>query len=137
VYVSFREKNSKRHEFQENTERRLDKKINVNLFGGHMKSLKYLALLAVAVLAFANPAFAAEGAAPLFGDGLAAGLAIGIAALGGALGQGRATSSALDAIGRNPGAANQLFNPMIIGLVLIESLVIYALVIAAKLAGLF
>jgi F-type H+-transporting ATPase subunit c len=92
------------------------------------------------VLGQVDPALAeATGAATGSGDlsSLAAGLAIGIAALGGALAQGKTAAAALDSIGRNPGAAGQMFTPMIIGLVLIESLVIYALVIAAKLSGLF
>lgn len=61
---------------------------------------------------------------------IGAAIAIGIAALGGALGQGRAISSALEGISRNPGAAGKIQIPMIIGLVLIESLVIYAFVIS-------
>ncbi len=60
---------------------------------------------------------------------LAAGLGIGIAAFGGALGQGRAAATALEGIARNPGAAGKIMTPMIIGLALIESLVIYAFVI--------
>ncbi len=60
----------------------------------------------------------------------AAGIAIGIAAFGGALGQGTAAKAALEGIARNPNAADKLFTPMILGLALIESLVIYALVIA-------
>jgi F-type H+-transporting ATPase subunit c len=61
---------------------------------------------------------------------IAAGLGIGLAALGGSLGQGRAAAAALDGIARNPGAAGQIRGPMILGLALIESLVIYALIIA-------
>ncbi|OGQ15969.1 MAG: ATP synthase F0 subunit C [Deltaproteobacteria bacterium RIFCSPHIGHO2_02_FULL_40_11] len=61
---------------------------------------------------------------------LAAGLAIALAAFGGALGQGKAAATALEGIARNPGASDKIFTPMIIGLALIESLVIYALVIA-------
>jgi len=61
---------------------------------------------------------------------MAAGLAIGIAALGGALGQGKAAAAALEGIARNPNASDKLFTPMILGLALIESLVIYALFIA-------
>ncbi|MBW2710244.1 MAG: ATP synthase F0 subunit C, partial [Deltaproteobacteria bacterium] len=38
-------------------------------------------------------------------------------------------------IGRNPGSADKIFTPMIIGLALIESLVIYALLIAFMLYG--
>ena len=65
----------------------------------------------------------------------AAGFAIGIAALGGTLGQGRAASAALEGISRNPGAAARIQTPMILGLALIESLVIYGLVIAFLLYG--
>jgi len=61
---------------------------------------------------------------------IAAGLAIGIAAAGGGIGQGRAAASALEGIARNPEAASKVMTPMIIALALIESLVIYALVIA-------
>jgi len=60
----------------------------------------------------------------------AAGLAIAIAAAGGAYGQSKAAAVALEGIGRNPSAANKVQTPMIIALALIESLVIYALVIA-------
>jgi F-type H+-transporting ATPase subunit c len=66
---------------------------------------------------------------------LAAGLGLGIAALGGALGQGRAAATALDGIARNPGAADKIRGPMILGLALIESLVIYSLIIAFLLLG--
>ncbi len=62
--------------------------------------------------------------------GLAAGLTIAIAAFGGALGQGKAAVAALEGIARNPAASGKLFTPMILGLALIESLVIYAFVIA-------
>ena len=76
-------------------------------------------------------AMKAEGLAENYGwIALAAGLAIGIAALGGGIGQGRAAAAALDGIARNPGAAGQIRGPMILGLALIESLVIYALIIA-------
>jgi F-type H+-transporting ATPase subunit c len=59
-----------------------------------------------------------------------AGFAIGIAALGGTMGQSRAAASALEGISRNPGAAARIQTPMILGLALIESLVLFALVIA-------
>jgi len=61
---------------------------------------------------------------------LAGGLAIAIAAFGGALGQARAAAAALEGIARNPGAYNKVFTPMILGLALIESLVLYALIIS-------
>lgn len=90
------------------------------------------------LLVFSGAAFA-QGAADVKAAGLAnsygtiaiaAGFGIAIAALGGALGQGRAAAAALDGIARNPGAAGQVRGPMILGLALIESLVIYALIIA-------
>ncbi len=83
---------------------------------------------------YSMTAFAADGAAAA-ADGvmgyiaLAAGLGIGIAAFGGALAQGRAAAAALEGIARNPGASGKILTPMIIGLALIESLVIYAFVI--------
>ena len=67
--------------------------------------------------------------------GLAAGLAIGLAALGGTLSQGRATAAALEGISRNPGAAARIQTPMILGLALIESLVLLAFVVAFILQG--
>jgi F-type H+-transporting ATPase subunit c len=64
---------------------------------------------------------------------LAAGLGLGVAAFGGAIGQGIAAGSALNGISRNPTASDKIFTPMILGLALIESLVIYSLVIAIML----
>ncbi|TNF67051.1 MAG: ATP synthase F0 subunit C [Bacteroidetes bacterium] len=61
---------------------------------------------------------------------LGAGLCLGIAALGGSIGQGIAIKGALDGIARNPGASGKIMTPMIIGLAMIESLVIYSLVVA-------
>jgi len=66
---------------------------------------------------------------------IAAGFGIALAAFGGALSQGRTASTALDGIARNPGAADKLFTPMILGLALIESLVIYSLIISILLLG--
>ncbi len=66
---------------------------------------------------------------------VAAGFGIALAAFGGALGQGRTASTALDGIARNPGASDKLFTPMILGLALIESLVIYSLIISILLLG--
>jgi F-type H+-transporting ATPase subunit c len=66
---------------------------------------------------------------------LAAGFGIAIAVFGGALSQAYAVRSALDGIARNPGASGKIMTPMIIGLAFIESLVIYALLIAFMLMG--
>ena len=99
---------------------------------------------AIATLATTSLAFAQETAATHAGSNasdvkmwsaLAAGIAIGAAVLGGTTAQGRATATALDGIARNPGAADKIFTPMIIGLALIESLVIYALIISFLLLG--
>jgi F-type H+-transporting ATPase subunit c len=92
------------------------------------------ALVPAALAQAAEPATAGGATAGGF-IGLAAGLGIGLAAFGGALGQGRAVASALDGIARNPSASGKIQTPMIIGLALIESLVIYALVIAFLLQG--
>jgi F-type H+-transporting ATPase subunit c len=59
-----------------------------------------------------------------------AGFALAIAAAFGAMAQGRAVSAAAEGIARNPGAADQIRGALLLGLVLIESLVIYVLVIA-------
>lgn len=61
---------------------------------------------------------------------IGAGIAIGLGVLGGTLSQGRAAASALEGIARNPGAASKIQTPMILGLALIESLVLFALLIA-------
>lgn len=54
---------------------------------------------------------------------------LAIAAIGGATAQGKSICSAVEGIARNPGASGQITTAMIIGLALIESLVIYALVV--------
>jgi len=88
-------------------------------------------------------ALASEAAAPAAGldssvkamAALGAGLGLGIAALGGALGQGKGLAAALEGIARNPGASGKVLTPMLIGLAMIESLVIYSLVISFLLIG--
>jgi len=82
----------------------------------------------LSVAAFASDA-AATGGSDGFGK-LAAALAIGIAAFGGALGQARTAAAALEGMARNPSAGGSIRTAMIIGLALIESLVLYAFVIA-------
>jgi F-type H+-transporting ATPase subunit c len=62
--------------------------------------------------------------------GLGAGIGMGLAAFGAGMGQGRATAAFLDGVARNPGARPQVFTAMILGLALIESLAIYALVVS-------
>jgi F-type H+-transporting ATPase subunit c len=104
----------------------------------HASKLRAFLVTAVVLLA-GSPAFAQSvDAARADRDkwlGLAAALAIGLSALGGAIGQGRAAGSALEGIARNPQASGKIFVPMIVGLALIESLVIYGLLIAFQLYG--
>lgn len=98
-----------------------------------IKSL-FLLIVVVAAASFALPTFAQEAVVTETGDvawgALAAAFAIGLAAFGGALGQAKATSAAVSGMARNPGAAGNIRTTLIIGLALIESLVIYALLIA-------
>jgi F-type H+-transporting ATPase subunit c len=61
---------------------------------------------------------------------ITAGFALGIAAGLGGIGQGKAIASAAEAIARNPSAAGEIRGVLILGLVLIESLVIYVLLIS-------
>ena len=61
---------------------------------------------------------------------IAAGFPLGFAAAFGALGQGKAVASAAEAIARNPSATGDIRGALLLGLVLIESLVIYVLLIS-------
>jgi F-type H+-transporting ATPase subunit c len=61
---------------------------------------------------------------------IAAGICLGIAVVGGALGQAKAGASALEGISRNPGASDKIFVPMILSLAFIESLVLFAFALA-------
>lgn len=103
------------------------------------RSYRILLSSAFAMLALATPAFAQDAA----GSGdmssamskLGAAIAIGVAAGLCGLGQGRAVAAACDGTARNPSAGKQIFTLSIVGLALIESLAIYALLIAFKLSG--
>jgi len=93
-------------------------------------------LFVFVVLGLASPVYAQEAAGAAAGSVVAqwsiitAGFALAIAAFGAALGQGKAIASAAEAIARNPGAAGEIRGALILGLVLIESLVIYVLLIS-------
>ena len=94
------------------------------------------ALTGLFVLGMASLAMAAEGAvavelAKLFPAIVtAAGFGIAIAAVGTGLGQGMAIKGAVEGTARNPEASGKITVTMLIGLALIESLCIYALVVA-------
>ena len=96
-------------------------------------------LTALFVLGMATVSFAADAVAP--GDkaaglqffiysAVAAGICIAIAAHGCGIGQGMAVRGAVEGIARNPEASGKVTVTLLIGLAMIESLSIYALVIS-------
>ena len=60
---------------------------------------------------------------------LGAAIGMGIGTLGTGIGQGLAVKGAVEGVSRNPGASGKIMTTMMIGLAMIESLAIYALVI--------
>lgn len=91
-----------------------------------------LMFLALTLLALASPIFAQDQGGNAGGSKThlaAAYIAMGIASGLCGLGQGRATASAAEAMARNPGAVAPIRVALILGLVLIESLALYTLVI--------
>ena len=76
-----------------------------------------------------DAAFAAEAAAPSL-TAIGAAIAIGFAALGGAIGMGLAIAKAMDGIARQPEASGKIRSVLMLGLVFIETVVIYALIVA-------
>ena len=100
-------------------------------------------LVVVACLAImVTPALAQEahkatdgGVGPTAYLGVALGLGLALAAFGGALGQSRAISAAVEAVARQPEAGGRIQGMMIIGLALIETLVIYMLLICFMWGG--
>lgn len=92
-----------------------------------------MTVLLVAAGAFFAPAYAQEAANKTEvakWSIITAGFALAFAAGLGALGQGRAIGSAVEAIARNPGAVGDIRGALLLGLVLIESLSIYVLLIS-------
>ncbi len=67
--------------------------------------------------------------------GLALPVGLGMAAVGSGLGLGKAISSAMEAMGRQPEAAGKIQTAMIIGAAFIEALTIYAFVSVFVLSG--
>lgn len=92
-----------------------------------------LVLLMIALFFCAIPMFAQGGATTGAGTNslvpLTAGFAMAIAAGLGALGMGKAVSGAVEGMARNPGAAKVIQTAMILGLVFMESLALYVIVI--------
>ena len=108
------------------------------------KSLVYSVLAMVLVIVSAPFVFAAQEAAAAAATGtvdytkaiiigcslIAAGLAIAFGTIGTGNGMGQGLNGATNAVGRNPEAQGKILLTMMVGLAMIESLAIYALVIA-------
>jgi F-type H+-transporting ATPase subunit c len=105
-----------------------------------MKKTLAMVLLVLTLVVLLAPAVFAEEAAATSPDSaklhyyalaaIACGIGVGIAALGTGIGQGLGLKGATDGIARNPGASGKITTTLIIGLAMIESLCIYALVVA-------
>jgi F-type H+-transporting ATPase subunit c len=93
------------------------------------------------IMGMASMAFAQEGDAKAssvwiyFAIAIGCGFGIGMAAHGTGLGMGNAINGALQGTARNPEAGTKIMTTMIIGLALIESLCIYALLICFMMIG--
>ena len=100
-----------------------------------MRRTLILILATLAIMMFAIPAFAqpatevAAGMSPLGYKYIAAGIGFAIAVFGGAIGQSRVAAAACEGAARNPGASGKIQVMMILGLALIESLVLFALLV--------
>src|SRR3989338_5377759 len=107
--------------------------------GGRMKKFLSAILLSLTLICLLAPvAFAEEVAKEAVSDSkmgyygmavLAYGLAIDLGAFGTGIGQGIGLSKAAEGVARNPGASGKITTTLIIGLAMIESLCIYALVV--------
>jgi ATP synthase subunit C. len=102
-----------------------------------MRKLRFLFFSLVGLLATAAPALAQATQAVAADNessvnkyrAIAIGFGFAIAAGLGALGQSRIAASAVEGAARNPGAAGRIQTMMILGLALIESLVLFALLV--------
>lgn len=112
-----------------------------------MKKLALVFASAIATTFAASSAFAQDAAATtattmnaavgstLGWIALGVGIMMGVAVLGGTLGQARAASTALDGIARNPAASGKFTLPLVLALALMESLVLFAFLIALGMQG--
>ncbi len=108
----------------------LAEKVCNNFNGETMKKILFL------MVALATAALAADADGDVANQTLkaysmiAAGLGLGLAALGGAIGMGNTAAATIAGTARNPGLGAKLMTTMFIALAMIEAQVIYALVIA-------
>ena len=103
----------------------------------NMKKFLTAGMLLAAMFTLTIPALAAGEAeavvqaANVLGDkAMAAGIAVGLAAAGGAIGMGLSIAKSAEAISRQPEAENKIRTTLMLGLVFVETAIIYALVIA-------
>lgn len=103
-----------------------------------MSRIRFVLFSVLGVLMFAAPSFA-QTAAEVAADNsfsvskyakLATGFGFGIAAGLAALGQSRVAAAAAEGAARNPGASGRIQTLMILGLVFIETLVLFTLLVA-------
>jgi F-type H+-transporting ATPase subunit c len=97
-----------------------------------MRNLRSILLWTALLVLLPLAAFAEDGGSSSgsWGYALGAGLAVGLAGLGCGIGQGMTAGNTTAGIARNPQAAGAMFTNFILGMVLIESISIYGLVIA-------
>ena len=103
-------------------------KVCNNFNGETMKKILFL-MVALATAALANDGDVANQTLKAYSM-IAAGLGLGLAALGGAIGMGNTAAATIAGTARNPGLGAKLMTTMFIALAMIEAQVIYALVIA-------
>ncbi len=94
-----------------------------------MKRLCLTVFISIVALFMAFPVHAADGTASQ-GPYMTIGFSLAFAAAICGLAQGRAISAACEGLARNPGAAGAIRFALLLGLVLIESLVLYTLLIS-------
>ena len=102
-----------------------------------MKTLKRrartLLTAGLLMLALPAPAFAASDAAAdasISGKAIAAAIVVGLAAAGGAIALGMAVAKSVDGISRQPEAEGKIRTTLMLGLVFMETAIIYALIVA-------
>ena len=98
-------------------------------------TLLIVAFFALPALAEGGAAAEAQGSGKVLWGVLGAAFAIGLVGFAAALGQGKAVAAACDGLARNPGAAGPIRTTLLLGLAFIESIAIYALLIALLAIG--
>lgn len=103
-------------------------KKNIKKIMAALMAVTSLFLMTVPVYAAEEVSVATESATS--GKAMAAAIAVGLAAAAGAIGMGLAIAKSVEAISRQPEAESKIRTTLMLGLVFIETAIIYALVIA-------